>query len=516
MTEHLWNVPSSWEWTVIKELGDVVSGGTPSTKVSEYWGGNVIWFAPSDLAGYKPKFIARGAKTLTDKGLIKSSARVMPAGSVMFSSRAPVGYVVINSKPAATNQGFKSIVPHSELFNEYVYYYLKAAKHIAEERATGTTFKELSGAAFGALPVPIAPANEQRRIVERIEALFEGIDKGVESLRAAKRAIGLYCKSLLKAAFEGRLTAAWRAENPDKIESPETLLARIREERDKQYQSALRGWEQDLAEWKKGGENGRKPTKPKEPKLETTQPLISVISHSELPKEWVDVKLVAVMDIFSGSTPKGIESCRGTEVPFFKISDMNVEGNNRFLAKASLNLSMDEVRKYGLTVFPANTTVFPRRGGAILTNKKRRLKQTSCLDTNTMGLANNTETILQDFPWFWVLGLDLATIYNGSNVPQINNNNVEPLSFPICSPAEQAEIVRILDARLEVADKLNEEIDAALDCAVTLRQSILKKAFAGQLAPQYPADEPASTLLARIGSERAEVPARRNSKRRKT
>ena len=206
----------------------MVSGETPSTRIPEYWGGNVIWFAPSDLTGYRSKFIDRGAKTLTDEGLAKSFAKVMPAGGVMFSSRAPVGYVAINSKPSATNQGFKSIVPHPELFNQYLYYYLKAAKHSAETRATGTTFKELSSSAFAALPIPIAPTNEQRRIVGRIEALFDEIDRGIESLRNAKRAIGLYRQSLLKSAFEGRLTAEWRAENPDKLENPETLLGEAR------------------------------------------------------------------------------------------------------------------------------------------------------------------------------------------------------------------------------------------------------------------------------------------------
>jgi type I restriction enzyme, S subunit len=175
MTERLWEVPSSWEWTVIKELGDIVSGATPSTKVRDYWDGGVIWFAPSDLTGYKQKFIARGAKTLTEEGLANSSARIMPAGSVMFSSRAPVGYVAITSVPAATNQGFKSVVPYTGIFNEYLYHYLRASKQMAEQRATGTTFKELSGAAFGVLPAPLPPTNEQRRIVVKIEAMFASL-----------------------------------------------------------------------------------------------------------------------------------------------------------------------------------------------------------------------------------------------------------------------------------------------------------------------------------------------------
>ncbi len=229
MTECLWEIPLTWEWTVIKELGNVVSGGTPSTKQREYWDGDVIWFAPSDLTGYKQKFIARGAKTLTEEGLANSSARIMPAGSVMFSSRAPVGYVAINTEPAATNQGFKSVVPCSGIFNEYLYHYLKASKELAEQRATGTTFKELSGSAFGVLPVPIAPTNEQRRIVGKIEALFDEIDKGVKSLQTAKTTLALYRQSLLTSAYLGRLTTDWRTQNADKLwTAPGLLDTRVR------------------------------------------------------------------------------------------------------------------------------------------------------------------------------------------------------------------------------------------------------------------------------------------------
>ena len=234
MTKKPWKIPSSWEWSVIGNLGDVVSGGTPSTKISKYWGGDVAWFAPSDLTGYDQKFIDRGAKTLTSEGVANSSAKVMDAGSLMFSSRAPIGYVAINSVPAATNQGFKSIVPYNGLFNEYLYYYLKSAKQIAEERASGTTFKELSATRFKSLPVPIAPTSEQHRIVTKIDVLFEEIDKGIASLKSAKKLIQLYRQSLLKSAFEGRLTAKWREENVAKNleDARNVLLARIRDARD--------------------------------------------------------------------------------------------------------------------------------------------------------------------------------------------------------------------------------------------------------------------------------------------
>jgi len=106
-------------------LGKIVAGGTPSTKNEEYWGNEVFWVSPADLSGYKRKFISRGRKSLSKLGLENSSAKLMSAGSILFSSRAPIGYVVISANEICTNQGFKSLVPSKEIFNEYIYYYLK-------------------------------------------------------------------------------------------------------------------------------------------------------------------------------------------------------------------------------------------------------------------------------------------------------------------------------------------------------------------------------------------------------
>ena len=136
--------------------------------------------------------------------------------------------------------------------------------------------------------IGLPPTNEQRRIVERIEALFDEIDRGVESLRAAQRTIGLYRQSLLKSAFEGRLTAQWRGENPDKLESPDVLLARIREERQRRYEADLESWEKADDGWRKDGERGRRPSKPAKPRTPKERPAdrVSTIATSGLPHGW--------------------------------------------------------------------------------------------------------------------------------------------------------------------------------------------------------------------------------------
>jgi type I restriction enzyme S subunit len=369
---------------------------------------------------------------------------------------------------------------------------------------SGSTRKRISRGNLANIAIPIPSINEQRRIVEKIETFFDEIDKGVESLQAAKNTLGLYRQSLLKSAFEGRLTADWRETNADKLEKPEALLARIRAERKTYYKAALEDWKEAFSVLDTNGEKSKKPPKPKPFKTETNYPLFAVISISNLPRSWGASKLVEVVDIFSGSTPKGIENCTGSGVPFFKVSDMNRAGNERTLNFARINASQEEAVSLGLHICPVGTVVFPKRGGAILTNKKRLLGQPSSFDLNVMGLVNRTETVLNGFLWYWMLSVDLSEIYDGSNVPQINNKNVEPLSFPICCPAEQVEIVRLLDEKLDAADALKAEIDEGLARAAALRQSILKKAFSGQLVSQDPEDEPASELLARIKVEKAE------------
>lgn len=211
LKDRQWKLPDTWQLSTIKELGQVIAGGTPSTKRPEYWGGEIKWITPADLSGYNDKYISSGRTRLSYEGLINSSAKLMPAGSVHFSSRAPIGYVVISSEPICTNQGLKSVVPAPGLFNEYLYYYLKSAKQIAEEMATGTTFKEISARVFGELYVPVPPTCEQHQIVSKIEELFSELDNGIESLKKAREQLKTYRQAVLKHAFEGKLTAEWRA-----------------------------------------------------------------------------------------------------------------------------------------------------------------------------------------------------------------------------------------------------------------------------------------------------------------
>ena len=303
VTDQLWNIPDCWAWTHVKTIGQVVAGGTPSTKEPSYWGTDVNWISPADLTGYTAKTISRGAKGLSNLGLQNSSAKVMPAASVHFSSRAPIGYVAISSEPLATNQGFKSLVPTNGIFNEYVYYYLKASKQLAEKRASGTTFLELSGTAFGLLPSPLPPSKEQHRIVTKLEELISELDKGIESLQTAREQLKVYRQAVLKHAFDGKLTEHWRKENTEKFETADEFLSRIKQERETSYKQRLDEWESAVERWEAEGKSGKKPVKPR---LAKDPFPISSRNQEELPVLPVDWSWIRLALLFSISPQNGL------------------------------------------------------------------------------------------------------------------------------------------------------------------------------------------------------------------
>lgn len=190
----------------------MVGGGTPSASDSTNFasGDGIPWITPADLSGYKQMFIEKGKRNLSQKGYDSSSAVLLPAGSVVFSSRAPIGYVAIASNDLATNQGFKSFILPNGIHNKFLFFYLKSIKDIAEQNATGTTFKELSGTATANLPLLIAPLPEQIRIANKLETLLRRVDAGWGRLERVPKLIKQFRQSVLSAAASGELTREWR------------------------------------------------------------------------------------------------------------------------------------------------------------------------------------------------------------------------------------------------------------------------------------------------------------------
>lgn len=183
-------IPKGWKIGSINDLGTIVSGGTPSKKKEEYYTEHGIpWITPKDLSLNKNRFISRGTIDITEEGLKNSSAKLMPKGTVLFSSRAPIGYIAIAKNEVSTNQGFKSIIPKSNIGSEFVYQFLKMNKEIIESRASGSTFKEISGGELKKIPA-IIPSNNiiyrYNLITIKISSFIKNNEEELEKLRTIR------------------------------------------------------------------------------------------------------------------------------------------------------------------------------------------------------------------------------------------------------------------------------------------------------------------------------------------
>ena len=203
----------NWKTCTIGDLGAVVGGATPSTKKAEnYDGGTISWITPKDLAGFSGRFISHGERNITEQGLKSCSTQLMPAHTVLFSSRAPIGYIAIAEQEVCTNQGFKSVVPNEDTDYMFLYYLLKYNKDKIENLGSGTTFKEVSGSTMRGIEVSVPETiEEQRQIASVLSALDDKIEKNTEVNENLAEQMHTLCNAWLNdyIPFGGICPADW-------------------------------------------------------------------------------------------------------------------------------------------------------------------------------------------------------------------------------------------------------------------------------------------------------------------
>lgn len=188
---------TDWKKCKLGDVAEVVGGGTPSTKESLYWNGDVPWLTPKDLSGYNERYISHGERNISEEGLDNSSAILLPASSVLLTSRAPIGYVAIAKNPIATNQGFKSLVLKKGQDPLFYYYLLKANVEYIQNMGSGSTFKEVSGGVVKELTFLIPEYDEQKRIAE----ILGSLDDKIELLQKQNKTLEDMAKALFKSWF---------------------------------------------------------------------------------------------------------------------------------------------------------------------------------------------------------------------------------------------------------------------------------------------------------------------------
>ena len=166
------------EWTEypIGDVAEVVGGGTPKTNVQEYWNGEIPWLTPRDLSNFSGRYISGGERNISKVGLNSSSAKLLPKGTVLLSSRAPVGYLAIASNEISTNQGFRNLIPTEKTDSLFLFYLLKNNVEYLKSQSTGTTFGELAGSTLKSLTFLFPPLPEQKAIAAVLSSLDDKID----------------------------------------------------------------------------------------------------------------------------------------------------------------------------------------------------------------------------------------------------------------------------------------------------------------------------------------------------
>ncbi|HHV7009558.1 TPA: restriction endonuclease subunit S, partial [Haemophilus influenzae] len=316
---------SNWKVMKLSEVATIVGGGTPSSSKSEYFeNGNIPWITPKDLSGYNKRYISKGERNITELGLKNSSAKLLPKNTVLLTSRAPIGYVAIASNEISTNQGFKSLVLNNGHIPEFFYYLLKNNVHILESRATGSTFKEISGQILKDTELSIPTPDIQQKIVDILsplddkielntqinqtleqiaQALFKSWFVDFDPVRAKVQALsdGLSLEQAELAAMQ-----AISGKTPEEL----TALSQTQPDRYAELAETAKVFPCEMVE----------------------------IDGVEAPRGWEMKALSDLGQIICGKTPsKSNKEFYGDAVPFIKIPDMH---NQVFITQTTDNLSV--------------------------------------------------------------------------------------------------------------------------------------------------------------------------------
>lgn len=205
---------SNWKDCVLADLGEIVGGATPSTKNESYYGGDIAWITPKDLSTFQGRFIRRGERNITSDGFNSCSARLMPPHSILFTSRAPIGYVAIAENKVCTNQGFKSIVPNADTDYLFLYYLLVHNRDRIENMGSGTTFKEVSGSVMKGITVSVPTDIEEQKAIARV---LGSLDDKIENNTAINNHLEQMAQAIFKSwfidfePFGGEMPSDWKS-----------------------------------------------------------------------------------------------------------------------------------------------------------------------------------------------------------------------------------------------------------------------------------------------------------------
>ena len=466
-------IPDGWLEQPIGNISNVVAGGTPKAGNPNNFaipGSEIAWLTPADLSKYNSKSISHGARDLSQEGYDSSSAKLMPKGALLFSSRAPIGYVVIAENPICTNQGFKNFVFTKQVDSTYAYYYLKSIRDLAESLGSGTTFKELSGATAKTIPFRLAPLAEQNVIADKLDELLAQVESTKARLDAIPAILKSFRQSVLAAAVSGKLTEEWRGET-----------------------YAI--------------EEGRK-------SIENTYSIEDKYAF-DIPTSWM---LTAIGNI--ANFQQGLQiakSSRGKETDDGVLPILRTVNYENSFTKDVHYAFIDSKS----IIAEPEDIVLSRTGtvGRVLTGYR------GIMHNNSFRINYDTNVIIREFLIFF-LSSPICQTYvrensGRSTQPDLTHKAFARCPIPVLAKTEQTEIVRRIEELFAFADKVEAQVNAAQLRVNNLTQSILAKAFRGELTADWRAANPelisgensAEALLEKIKVERQSMQGTKTRKK---
>ena len=512
------NLPNSWKLAGLCEVAEL----NPRLNKSAHTGNPMVSFVP--MPGVEAGTGAIDVSQTRSLEEVKKGYTPFREGDVLFAKITPC---MENGKmavvpPLKNGLGFGStefhvLRPYCETSAQYIYYFVSSEqfRRDAQHNMTGAVGQRRVPAPYLAdQSVPVPPAREQHRIVAKIEELFSELDKGVESLKTARAKLNVYRQAVLKHAFKGKLTAQWREENKDKLETPERLLARIKQERAAHYEQQLKEWKAAVKAWEERGKSSKKPIKPRRQE-NTLPPTAEELGKlPDLPTAWQWVKLgQLVWSVKDG--PHYSPKYSNSGIPF--ITGGNIHPTRIDFSSAKF-ITPELHKELSQRCKPERGDVLYTKGG---TTGIARVN-TYDLDFNVWVHVAVLKTTKSLEPFYLQHALNSPDCYaqsqkytHGVGNQDLGLTRMVNIVLPLCCITEQKRIIQVAERVTCELDKIEDEIERALKEADALRQSILKKAFSGQLVAQDPNDEPASVLLDRIRAEREKATKNNHSKKTK-
>ncbi|BAQ60386.1 type I restriction-modification system [Geminocystis sp. NIES-3708] len=490
-----WNIPKQWAWLTLNDIAEWGSGGTPKSSQSEYYGGDISWLIIADL---NDGVVTKSAKTITELGLKNSSAKLVDKGSILIAMYGSIGKLGIAGIECTTNQAIaftKSIL--EEVETKYLFYYLRRIRQELLDVGKGGTQANISQTVLKQVEIPIAPLNEQKRIVAKLEKLLAKVNESCDRLSRIPTILKRFRQSVLASACSGRLTADWRKSHPN-IEPAEKLLKRIQEARIRRYEE----------ECTKAKAEGRRKTKV----IEFDNNEINNDYVYSIPETWTWSYFENLGELSRGKSkhrPRNAPELFGGDYPFIQTGD--IAQSNIYIT--SHRQTYSDVGLAQSRLFPENTLCITIAANIADT---AILSYPACFPDSVVGFIPEQGLFKVLFALCYVKTIqnDLETFAPATAQKNINLKILNTIPVPVPPLEEQKEIVKRVKALFKKCDLIEQRYLKAKAYTDKLTQSILAKAFRGELVPQDSNDEPAEVLLERIREEKTLT--EKSSKSKKT